>query len=75
MAEKVSKPHKPVTTGAGCVSCHKPHASKQKGLLDTTAAANCAGCHAKVAEQGKKKVVHKPFAQGTCVSCHKAFRN
>jgi len=40
-----SRVHWPVVDKTGCLSCHEPHASRQKKLLNVPTAALCGRCH------------------------------
>ena len=62
--------HDPAKEGE-CISCHKPHGSSARNLLDVTNGDQtplCLGCH----ESGpfKQKFMHGPAAVGNCTECH-----
>ena len=67
--EKVAFKHAPVTSEKGCLSCHPPHAAKNKNLLNMKSDELCFSCHTKTKEV-KPKVPHPPFTEGECNSCH-----
>lgn len=51
-----------VQTSKNCTSCHDPHGGKSGGLYAAEAGGQ--------AWQLKKKVTHKPVAEGKCGDCH-----
>ena len=61
--------HAPAKQG-DCVSCHSPHASKEKRLVSEPGLTQCVGCHESVAKDLAMKSVHPPVKQGLCVKCH-----
>ncbi len=66
-----SRVHTPVLEGAGCLSCHAPHASKAKGLLKGSTSAVCGSCHSDTLKRQRTSLVkHQPVADGDCSSCH-----
>lgn len=60
-------PHAPV--GDQCTSCHKPHASQEKHLLEQQPPKLCFSCHGETDVQEKHPL---PVATSTCLSCHAA---
>jgi predicted CXXCH cytochrome family protein len=62
--------HQPVAEGS-CLACHRPHASKAKGLIQENLVAACGKCHADtIRRQDLSPTKHKPIRQGECTSCH-----
>jgi len=61
--------HEPVKSGE-CESCHKPHGTSERFLLEVgeDQSGLCLGCHD--AEPFKKKYMHGPAAVGSCSKCH-----
>jgi len=61
--------HQPVKDG-DCVSCHKPHGSNERFLLEAGEDRTplCLGCHD--GEPFKQKYMHGPAAVGSCNACH-----
>ena len=65
--------HEPVKDGQ-CLTCHDPHSSDAKGLLNKKNLADtCLGCHKSL--QKKYKYTHSPYAKGECDSCHLPHRS
>lgn len=63
--------HWPVAGKNGCISCHSPHAAKEKGLLKEKTSVLCGTCHAgTLARLGKVKTQHQPVTEGQCTLCH-----
>jgi predicted CXXCH cytochrome family protein len=60
--------HTAVRQGS-CLSCHSPHASAWKGLLNEPPATVCMTCH-EVEPLLTKPVRHAPVAEGRCLDCH-----
>jgi predicted CXXCH cytochrome family protein len=56
--------HEPFKSG-DCTTCHSPHASDDKGLLNEPQKTLCLTCH----DLGGQ-ITHKPAADGKCTSCH-----
>ncbi len=63
--------HWPLLDRAGCLNCHTPHASNQKGLLKKPMVEVCGQCHADTVNW-LKNVEHKhsPVKDGDCTACH-----
>ena len=61
--------HAPVK-GGECTSCHKPHGSSERFLLEVgeDRTALCLNCHDP--EPFKKNYMHGPAAVGSCSACH-----
>lgn len=64
------KAHDPVKEGK-CISCHDPHTSKHKGLLNEGKEKICFTCH-QDGEAGSfnKAFIHAPVKVGDCFACH-----
>lgn len=63
--------HWPVVDKTGCINCHSPHASPEKGLLKAPKLSLCGSCHADtVARQERSLTPHPPVAEGDCTACH-----
>jgi predicted CXXCH cytochrome family protein len=63
--------HWPVAGAEACLSCHNPHASKEKGLLAEPAKQLCGECHPEVIEAVEtSQGSHTPVAEGECSACH-----
>lgn len=63
--------HWPVVGKSGCLGCHNPHASSDKGLLREPMGQLCGGCHADTMKSMQKNVSkHEPVADGRCTECH-----
>src|SRR4029079_5477008 len=61
--------HKAVV-GGNCVSCHDPHASKNKNNLILSGNDVCFGCHKDMpAAIGANTFKHSPVTKG-CITCH-----
>lgn len=59
--------HPPV--GDQCTSCHQPHASKEKHLLQQQPPKLCLSCHGETDVQEKHPL---PVLTSSCLSCHAA---
>jgi len=63
--------HSPLLSKQGCLSCHNPHAAKEKGLLKEPAIALCGSCHEDTIKRQEKSVTkHEPIMSGNCKACH-----
>jgi DmsE family decaheme c-type cytochrome len=63
--------HWPLLDKVGCLNCHAPHASPQKGLLNDSMLRVCDRCHADTIARQKTSVTkHAPVFNGECMSCH-----
>jgi predicted CXXCH cytochrome family protein len=63
--------HWPLMDNKGCLNCHNPHASSQKGLLKAPLNTLCGSCHQDTIKRQEKSVTkHEPVAAGLCTSCH-----
>ncbi|SNB47138.1 cytochrome c3 family protein [Geobacter sp. DSM 9736] len=63
--------HAPLIGKEGCLSCHNPHAGKQKGILKDSMQNLCGSCHQDTMKrQGKLMSKHEPVAGGRCTDCH-----
>jgi predicted CXXCH cytochrome family protein len=63
--------HWPVLSKEGCLTCHNPHASTQKGLLKAPMLTLCGSCHDDTIKRQEKSVTkHEPIKEGVCTSCH-----
>jgi DmsE family decaheme c-type cytochrome len=63
--------HWPVASKTGCISCHNPHASSQKGLLKGPMLSVCGSCHGDILERQARSVTkHQPIKEGNCTACH-----
>src|SRR5574341_11101 len=60
--------HTAVRQGS-CLSCHTPHSSNFKGLLNEPPQTVCMTCH-EVEPLLTKAVRHAPVAEGRCLDCH-----
>jgi predicted CXXCH cytochrome family protein len=60
--------HTAVRQGS-CLSCHAPHSSNYKGLLNEPSNKICMNCH-EVEPLLTKAVKHAPVAEGRCLDCH-----
>jgi len=68
---KASFPHKALTEGKGCLSCHGNHTAKYQKLLLEKGSDLCFTCHEETKEaQTTKDNIHAPFAEGKCSICH-----
>lgn len=66
-----SRIHSPLLTKQGCLSCHNPHAAKEKGLLKEPMIVLCGKCHADTIRRQEKSVTkHEPVRDGDCKACH-----
>jgi predicted CXXCH cytochrome family protein len=64
-------PHIHDALDEGCLACHDPHGSDQKGVLRKPQLALCGECHDQGAP-GKGIVVHSPIADDReCTGCHR----
>ncbi len=62
--------HAPVDEGR-CASCHRPHSSNYKPLLDDTMEKLCFQCHTELGEEvADSKFRHGPVKTGDCTACH-----
>ncbi len=67
--DKAKFSHGPVAVGE-CMACHEAHQSDRPGLLKSSGAELCTGCHSDTAEaMAKHKYPHKPAVQD-CATCH-----
>jgi len=66
---KLPLQHAPAKDG-DCVSCHKPHGSNERFLLEAGEDRTplCLSCHD--GEPFKQKYMHGPAAVGSCNACH-----
>jgi len=65
--------HLPILGKSGCLSCHNPHASKQKGLIRGNMITMCGRCHQDtIHRQEKSETKHEPIKDGQCMACHEA---
>jgi predicted CXXCH cytochrome family protein len=63
--------HSPLLSKKGCLSCHNPHAAKEKGLLKQSTIVLCGQCHADTIKRQEKSVTkHEPVMNGDCAACH-----
>lgn len=76
--------HGPAAAGK-CTACHDPHASEEPRLLRKTGTALCFSCHSaslkdpkgrpipptKRLFEDKQAVLHPPFADAECGTCHR----
>jgi DmsE family decaheme c-type cytochrome len=63
--------HWPLLDKKGCLACHNPHATSQKGLLKEPLLKLCGRCHADtIQRQEKSPTKHEPVQSGTCTACH-----
>jgi DmsE family decaheme c-type cytochrome len=63
--------HWPILGKEGCLSCHNPHAAKQKGLIKADLITTCGKCHQDtIRRQEKSLTKHEPIKDGKCISCH-----
>lgn len=63
--------HWPLLGKEGCLSCHNPHAGKQKGILKDSMITLCGRCHADTIKRQEKSLSkHEPIAEGRCTDCH-----
>ncbi len=63
--------HWPVGQQDGCLTCHSPHASTEKGLLVEPTKVLCAECHRESVERQETSFAkHTPVADGDCSACH-----
>jgi predicted CXXCH cytochrome family protein len=63
--------HWPLLDKQGCLSCHNPHASAEKGLLKAPMLTLCGKCHPDtIQRQAKSLTKHEPVMKGDCASCH-----
>jgi len=61
-------PHNPFGQGY-CVTCHNPHASDNRALLQVNERDLCVTCHPVAAEMAASQV-HPPFEGRYCTNCH-----
>jgi predicted CXXCH cytochrome family protein len=62
--------HVPVDEGR-CASCHRPHSSNYKPLLDETLEKLCFKCHIDLGDEvAESKFRHGPVKTGDCTACH-----
>jgi predicted CXXCH cytochrome family protein len=57
-------------SGGMCLSCHDPHGSTERALLEASPARICFGCHDAADVRGKRPVAHAPAVEGGCLGCH-----
>jgi predicted CXXCH cytochrome family protein len=63
--------HEALASPGGCLDCHTPHASRQRGLVRGNLRQVCGSCHADtIARQDRSPTKHPPVADGDCTSCH-----
>ncbi|QXE85607.1 cytochrome c3 family protein [Geomonas nitrogeniifigens] len=63
--------HSPLLTKQACLSCHNPHAGKEKGLLREAPIQLCGKCHADTIKRQEMSVTkHEPVKGGECAACH-----
>ncbi|ACH38145.1 cytochrome c [Citrifermentans bemidjiense Bem] len=66
-----NKVHSPLFSKKGCLTCHNPHAGKEKGLLKESTLIVCGKCHADTIQRQNKSITkHEPVASGNCTACH-----
>jgi len=61
--------HQPVADGE-CTTCHSPHVSRYKGMLQQKVQDLCYSCHTENTDEKSQAVVHQPVRQGECLGCH-----
>lgn len=61
----------PPAEGQTCDTCHLPHRSDTVALLGAPQEKLCFGCHRRQADERGRLSLHRPFAEGDCVGCHK----
>lgn len=62
--------HTPVKKG-NCNSCHNPHASRHKGLLNEAQEEICFSCHKNdTVYDYDRLIIHNPVKIGNCLACH-----
>lgn len=67
----LNRVHGPLLSKQGCLSCHNPHAGKQKGILRQPMAVLCNSCHVdNMKRQEKVASPHEPVKNGQCTACH-----
>ena len=54
---------------SGCITCHSPHVSSQKGLLKGVAGSVCRDCHADKLER-RESALHVHPQANRCSDCH-----
>jgi predicted CXXCH cytochrome family protein len=63
--------HEPLAEPSGCLDCHSPHASRQRGLVKGGMKQVCGSCHADtLARQERSVTKHPPVEGGECTACH-----
>jgi len=63
--------HWPLVDQTGCINCHSPHASSEKGLLREPLLNLCGKCHSDtLARQARSQTKHPPISDGECTVCH-----
>jgi DmsE family decaheme c-type cytochrome len=63
--------HWPILGKDGCLNCHSPHASPQKGLLKDKPIVLCGRCHIDTIQRQERSITkHQPMQEGTCTVCH-----
>lgn len=64
--------HLAMDQGQGCVNCHRPHGSWNRGLLASTGNGTCLTCHLQSNFPGVGKIPHDFRLSGgaTCWDCH-----
>jgi predicted CXXCH cytochrome family protein len=63
--------HWPLMDKDGCLNCHNPHASSQKGLINNSMLKLCGKCHSDtIARQEGSATKHSPVMNGECMACH-----
>ncbi len=65
---KVKYRHNPFVRGH-CTSCHNPHATEYRPLLQADVRDLCTACHPMAKELAKAQL-HPPFELLSCTSCH-----
>lgn len=67
----MNRVHWPLVGKDACLSCHAPHAGKEKGLLKEPLARLCFDCHDDARRKFEKaQVKHEPVKSGECTACH-----
>lgn len=66
-----NKVHWPLLGKQGCLTCHNPHAAKEKGLLKADLITVCGNCHKDTIQRQEKSLTkHDPIQKGNCMACH-----
>ena len=55
-----------------CITCHNPHVSKTKGLMNDEVNTICLNCHEGIRNLTENAILHSALRENNCTKCHLA---